>query len=129
LKPFGDSHKEEIRCLSATPSIREYTLAFSAPVQQYLENDRVAIEPKKFRRDVKIVLSEKPRVILRADNLPAWKDNTLADANLIDAKEILTEEQITPSAWMDHVEEALWKERSSELDVQSHDNSDYLQHH
>ena len=50
----------------------------------------------------------------------------LADANLIDAKEILTEEQITPPTWMDTVEEALWKEPSRILYTRISSSLHYL---
>jgi hypothetical protein len=46
---------------------------------------------------------------------------TLADANLIDAKE-----QITPLTWMDTVEEALWKERSRILYTRISSSLHYL---
>jgi hypothetical protein len=60
-------------------------------------------------------LTDQPRVTLRADNYPAWKDSILADAKTIDAKDILEEEQIYPPEGLDLVEEALWKERSKVL--------------
>ncbi|KAL4864492.1 hypothetical protein BDV12DRAFT_201102 [Aspergillus spectabilis] len=52
-------------------------------------------EVEQFRKEVKTKLGE-PKVILQYDNFEAWRNNTLMDAHLIDAGDMLLYEQVSP---------------------------------
>ena len=108
--------KEKIRELETqnltAGSARENTPAFSVPTYQaYRDNDRVTMEIKNLRKEAKLLLPDKPLVTLKSDNFQAWKSNILSEADLIQAKNILEEEQMTAPIEYDELEESLWKER------------------
>src|SRR4029077_3469742 len=97
---------------SRSPRRREHSRSPRRYNETRHKDDRITMELKNFRREAKMALPDKPRVVLRTDNYTAWKENTLAEAGLIDAKDILREEQTSPASWFDELERVLWKERS-----------------
>ena len=93
-------------------SAREHTPAFSVPIYQtYRDNDRVTMELKNLRKEAKTLLPDRPHVTLKADNFQAWKSNILSEADLIEAKYILEEEQTSVPEDCDELGESLWKEK------------------
>jgi hypothetical protein len=69
------------------------------------------MELKNLRKEAKTLLPDRPHFTLKADNFQAWKSNILSEADLIEAKYILEEEQTSVPEDCDELGESLWKEK------------------